>query len=115
MQETKIVAKLKLKREKSTSDESSSDNQVLVCSSTCIYICTSDTALCTSIYSTNYANNECLLIAKSIILWSIYHMVFLMYLIYIFLFHEHIHVPVALEEKVNVECQATIYMCRTFM
>lgn len=72
LQETKIVAKLKLKREKSTSDESSSDNQVLVCSSACIYICTSDTALCTSIYSTKHANNECLLIAKSIILWSRY-------------------------------------------
>lgn len=113
MQETKIVAKLKLKREKSTSDESSSDNQVLVCLS--IYICNSGTALCTSIYSIKHANNECLLITKSVILWSIYHMVFLMYLIYFFLLHEHIHVPVALEEKINVECQATIYMCRTFM
>lgn len=25
------------------------------------------------------------------------------------------HVPVALEEKINVECQATKYMCWTFM
>lgn len=42
-------------------------------------------------------------------------MVSLMYLIHFLLFHEHIHVPVALEEKINVECQATIYMCWTFM